>query len=298
MNHELLQNPIPKVISPEGFVDVRERPTPFGPAVLVSDLGTPQYKNRNEDRSRYLILPDPLASLKFVVIDGMGGSKNVWDKGLYLRGDEAAQAGLEAVISCFTEGATLDQIPAAAHNQLRERDLQENGVVGCFGEVERDTERNIHLRLIGIGDVGAYVFREGKVIPLTEIQRTYRDGTDYISNYISGDHPATPSPVQNFVLLTGDILIVCTDGVVPDNLSTEEVYLLTKGRSISDSLKILDVALQLKMEKGLPNDVYRNASGQTVEEVITLLKSQAGSPGSQPGKPDNRTLFMLVVNPT
>lgn len=294
--NELLLSPTPEYIKSKSFSESQEHTTPFGPAVLVSDLGTRQYKDRNEDRGGVELALRPSPRLGFAILDGMGGDQESWDKGLYLYGDKASQIGLEVALDCVIQPDSLDQIPDKAHRRLRQEELRENGFVACWGMIEFDPDGSIILKLRWIGDVEAYVFRGDQIIPLTKIQRTYVKGVDYIANYVTGEQSAQASG-SDFMLLPGDQLLVYTDGV-GDNLTPEEIRLLTQGRNLSDSIKILDVALRLKMENGLPDDTFRKVADLPIEEALGLLNSHTGSKGSQQGKPDNRTLFMLNITQT
>ncbi|GHO79552.1 protein-serine/threonine phosphatase [Ktedonobacter sp. SOSP1-85] len=200
-------------------------------AACVSDVG--RRRQQQQDRS----LLDPERKL-FIVSDGMGGRQ---------AGDVAAQAVITVLPALLERGLARAH---ASGIEARERVLRESiielsqhlqaestGRVGLHGLGATVVVAWLHdaqVSLAHLGDSRLYLFRADRLLPLTEDhsvvtllrqrgeitpeeERTH-PARGQLTRYVGMEGEVTPV-VQTLPLLTGDRLLLCTDGLtalVPD----------------------------------------------------------------------------------
>ena len=166
------------------------------PDIVAGSWSERGHRAKNDD----YVIADPEAGL-FAAADGIGGAPY---------GDAAAAAACHALASAIRGGASLgeavsDSEKAVSHLKVLTRsDGTGTTLVAAKIEVNEGL-----VRIAWSGDSMAYLFREGRIAPLTQ---PCRDAGRRLTMALGcgGD----PSPMERGVVYKkGDIFVLCTDGV-------------------------------------------------------------------------------------
>jgi PPM family protein phosphatase len=195
----------------------------------LSDVGC--QRENNEDRYSYW---EPAGDEEFsrkgrlaLVADGMGG---------YEGGQEASRLAVEAIEAAYANGAGDDPRSwllegfRAAHNLIQEHANQQLDLQGMGTTCTAAALLDHHLYLAHVGDSRLYLIRNSAISRLTRdhsyVSRLVESGA--IRAEDAESHPQrhiltaalgagltiTPDvPEEPFPLESGDVLVICTDGL-------------------------------------------------------------------------------------
>lgn len=255
MNIEISRNreAVPRGLVENPVTDPLLKTTKYGRVGCGSDEGTGYWKNRNEDRA-------VLVDNGFGLFDGMGGNPKRPHR--YQHGDRAAQVGAEIYAAGLTQGKSSQEVQMEAYQELQHQELAENGFAYVAARVI-EKGKKLYLDVAWAGDVTLFIIRNGKIIPVTNVERSWVGNEDYIDNAVSGEDPGQTRTSPSVELQAGDRIVAFTDGI-GDNFTPEQIAEMIRGKSIEEAFKIIADATEAKMK-----------SGQ--------------------GKPDNRTLLIYDI---
>lgn len=219
----------------------------------------------NQDRMGYLYTRD---SLLMLVADGMGG---------HARGEVASQLTLQTMAAIYQRDAKplltdpvryLEEAVLAAHRELHryraEHSLPEaprTTLVACI--VQQGMAIWAH-----VGDSRLYHFRAGQVLRRTldhtVTEQMHLDGViseeemkhhpekSRLLKALGGSRPPTISLGEETVLMPGDTLLLCTDGLW-EALSAEQLAGHLKAPSLEEAVEEMLFAAELRMRQNADN---------------------------------------------
>ncbi len=175
------------------------------------------------------------------VADGIGGRGN---------GAEASSLALKMTVdvfaaSCSISMGTMSDVPhllrfavqkanAAAFTAQSENELLRGMGSTCVAAAI--TTDAVHL--VSVGDSRAYIFRAGELIPLTKDEwQKSQDGITYVTRAI-GWQPILPTEPISATVRSGDLVLLCTDGLT-DALSEEEIAEILNSTCFTQSAEVL-----------------------------------------------------------
>lgn len=220
---------------------------------------TTRLGNRSSNQDRSLVLADSDAVL-LAVADGMGG---------HARGDLAAQAFIDSLARQFRErdplqdpGEFLNQALLAAHHTIiavgrAQRPPIEPLTTGVACLVSGDSAHWAH-----VGDSRLYLLRDGEVVfqtrdhtpladmveagLLTERQARNHSLRNQVSRCLGGHNTRPePSPGPTAYLQSGDVLLLCSDGLWSP-LEPERLAELTASEDLADCLETLALTAEAR----------------------------------------------------
>jgi len=234
----------------------------------LTDVGC--QRERNEDSSAYW-QPERVEELAHkgrlaIIADGIGG---------YEGGQEASQIAVQTIRDTFAKDAGTPQGllvsgMKAAHERIREHARHHPKLFGMGTTCTAVAVARGYLHFAHIGDSRLYLLRAGKISRLTRdhsyVGRLIESGlisaTDaeaHPQRHILtaalgvGDDPTPDAPLQPLPLETGDILLLCTDGLwglvndeeirksasshAPEK-ACRELVALAKGRGAPDNVTV------------------------------------------------------------
>ncbi|RJX19166.1 MAG: Stp1/IreP family PP2C-type Ser/Thr phosphatase [Ammonifex sp.] len=215
----------------------------------ISDKGL--VREKNEDA----LLAYPEIGL-FAVADGMGG---------HLAGEIASKLALKILAEAVYTHSPVDPLPAlmAATEQANRQvytlavEKEEYGGMGttltaCFIQAQT-------LYWAHVGDSRGYLVREGKISQFTRdhslVSDYVREGkitpeeaeTHPYRNVLSralGTEPTVLADTGKVQLQTGDLLLLCTDGLTLHLADTEIMELVMEGTLVKQAQKLLNLVLE------------------------------------------------------
>ena len=188
-----------------------------------------------------------------IIADGMGG---------HAHGEEASRAAVAGFLKAYEAKTPNETIPAALQRSLQAAQQaartrgEQLGAKGNFGTtIVAVVCHESMLYWISVGDSRAYLIRAGKAQQLTtdhtfaakleqEMRANQRGATevrehpkrDHLMSYLGGDEIAEIDiNAKPFSLQSGDVVLLCTDGVYRA-LDSNELSQLTVGNDIADSI--------------------------------------------------------------
>lgn len=224
--------------------------TRYGWVVGGSDQGS-ELLGKNKDR---LVLTENGA----VLLDGMNGTEKSRLLGRYLHGERAAQSGAEVFLEDLRTGKDFHEIQIDAHHALEKLKLAENGFswVG-FRLVE--VNGKLVLRPAGAGDGTIFIIRGDVVIVVTELERSWFEGKEYVDNAVTGEDPGETRIYPEVVLQNGDQIVALTDGI-GDNRTPEEIAAMIKGKTTDEAFRVVTADNIQRMLSGNPDTKPDNRS--------------------------------------
>lgn len=264
-----------------------------------TDVG--RVRQNNEDS--YRIVPE--LGL-FVISDGMGGEAH---------GEVASQMAVELIASHCQEGRTHSWAPLAgeqrtdvsettnrllsavrvANQEILNYAAQDPGRRGMGATVVAAWVEGPRMSLVHVGDSRAYLLREGSLQQLTEdhslvaeqvrrgiltVQQAEQSQMQSVLIRALAIEEGVDADASEQVLLEGDAVVLCTDGLtrmVPD--AEIASVLLTYPRAQAAADRLVEIANDYGGEDNITIAVFRILRGS--DGVLARLKRKLG--GAEPG---------------
>ena len=209
--------------------------TKNGRIVAGTDEGV-GYKDVNEDGVAINTVKEA-----FICIDGIGG---------YGGGQEAKNILSEAFLAGVRDGYSFEEIQHKAHLAMRERGF--GGACYVAGRITEDREGAV-LEVAQAGDVRLVVLGEKGVKSATQDENNPQK-KNMVFNFVSHDYQGKTTTCR-FVLKEGDRIIAASDGLW-DNLTSQNVYSLVKGKSPREAMAVLNKRVKKAMASdGKPDNL-------------------------------------------
>jgi protein phosphatase len=215
----------------------------------VSDKGL--VREKNEDA----LLANSDIGL-FAVADGIGG---------HLAGEIASKLALKILAEALNAQSTVDPLPALltateqANRYVYSLAVEKEEYGGMGTTLTACFIQGATLYWTHVGDSRGYLVREGKISQFTRdhslIWDYVREGkitpeeaeTHPYRNVLSravGTEPTVLADSGKMPLQTGDLLVICTDGLTLHLADAEILQLVTDGTLVSRAEKLLDLVLK------------------------------------------------------
>ena len=247
------------------FVPLKVRP---GVEVACqSDIGC--HRENNEDSFGYWESEDDAQFQRkgrlAIVADGMGG---------YEGGQEASRMAVQTIVSCYRDSDGADPQAALAgaihiaHEQIRQYGLDHPHLRGMGTTCTTIAMVQDALYYVHVGDTRLYLVRAGQITQVTRDhsyvgrlveagmitredaekhpQRNILTAALGTSTDLIMDSPGRPEPLQS-----GDVLVICSDGLWGQVRDPEILAALT-GKSAEEAGRSL---IQLARERGGPDNI-------------------------------------------
>jgi protein phosphatase len=215
----------------------------------ISDKGLAREKNEDA------LLANSATGL-FAVADGMGG---------HLAGEIASKLALKVLQEELGVQSYVDPLPALmaateqANRQVYSLAVEKEEYGGMGTTLTACLIQGPTLYWTHVGDSRGYLVRDGKISQFTRdhslVWDYVREGritpeeaeTHPYRNVLSralGTEPTVLADTGKMPLQTGDLLVICTDGLTLHLADAEILELVTEGTLVSQANKLLDLVLE------------------------------------------------------
>ncbi len=239
-------------------------------AAGLSDAGL--VRTSNQDAYAVLLPPNLPSTVDglLLVADGMGGHRG---------GATASRTAVEAVTGYFASdppawdgsaaglGLAAKAAVEAANKDIHERSLSDPELLGMGTTCTLVVLAGTSIAFAHVGDSRAYLIRHGRAQAITEdhswVASEVRLGNlseeeaehHSLKNVLLravGAHPEVAVDIGNVALVTGDMLLLCSDGL--SNLLTPTEFAEVAGRAPSPAMACSEL-VRIATERGAPDNV-------------------------------------------
>lgn len=221
--------------------------------IELTDRG--RVRQQNEDYLGHVIAESPRRARThgwlFALADGVGGQA---------QGEVASRTAVESVLDGFREAADgeplrplLARLAQQANRHVREK-AQASGAGGMATTLVVCALRSGRAAVAHVGDSRCYLIRRGRAIALTRdhtiageqarlgllsAQEEREASTRHILSRALGPEPAVEVEIGEHLVLTGDVLILCSDGLHGEVRDAE------MAAAVRENARLRDVARDL-----------------------------------------------------
>jgi protein phosphatase len=197
----------------------------------------------------------------FIVADGMGGHN---------AGEVASDLAVKTIAKFLTAGADsrahLDQAVKAANEEILTTAAEQTDYAGMGTTVVAALVSNEHAFFANVGDSRAYLWRSGDLTRLTRddswlsaAMEGVSDGSviehhpmKHVLTKVVGLRPELQPSISEFQFRTGDVLLLCTDGVHGAITDASLGELLGNGKPVAE---IAESVIGLAISHGASDNV-------------------------------------------